>query len=120
VNGQKHLAERSCVPCEAGCEPLQEREVRDLHQQVPEWEIRTEDGVRQLVRSFTFPDFARALAFTNRVGEMAEIENHHPRIVTEWGAVTVTWWTHQVGGLHQNDFVAAAKTDLIFATSADA
>jgi 4a-hydroxytetrahydrobiopterin dehydratase len=117
VSERLPLAEQSCVPCEAGCEPLEDVQVRDLHQQVPDWDIRTEDDVQRLVRRFAFPDFAEALTFTNRVGEMAESENHHPQIVTEWGAATVTWWTHRVGGLHQNDFVAAAKTDRIFVAS---
>jgi 4a-hydroxytetrahydrobiopterin dehydratase len=62
---------------------------------------------------FTFNDFAGALAFTNRVGALAEAEGHHPAILTEWGKVTVTWWTHAISGLHRNDFIAAAKTDAL-------
>jgi 4a-hydroxytetrahydrobiopterin dehydratase len=73
--------------------------------------VANRDGVMQLERRFGFPDFAEALAFTNRVGEAAEAEGHHPRLVTEWGSVVVTWWTHKIGGLHRNDFVMAAKTD---------
>ena len=60
---------------------------------------------------FRFADFARALAFTNRIGALAETEDHHPAILTEWGRVTIGWWTHVVGGLHRNDFVMAAQTD---------
>ena len=60
---------------------------------------------------FTFPDYAGALAFTQRVGALAEIEDHHPALLTEWGKVKVTWWTHAIGGLHRNDFICAAKTD---------
>jgi 4a-hydroxytetrahydrobiopterin dehydratase len=68
-----------------------------------------------LVRALSFPDFARALAFTNAVGALAEAENHHPALLTEWGRVTVSWWTHAIGGLHRNDFLMAAKTDQIAA-----
>jgi 4a-hydroxytetrahydrobiopterin dehydratase len=66
-----------------------------------------------LEKVYAFPDFAKALAFTNRVGELAESENHHPAILTEWGRVTITWWTHKIKGLHRNDFIMAARTDEI-------
>jgi 4a-hydroxytetrahydrobiopterin dehydratase len=65
----------------------------------------------QLERRFEFPDLAQALVFTDKVGELAEFEGHHPRLITEWGSVTVTWWTHKIKGLHRNDFVMATKTD---------
>jgi 4a-hydroxytetrahydrobiopterin dehydratase len=65
----------------------------------------------QLEKRFEFPDFAGALAFTNKVGEIAEEEGHHPKLTTEWGSVVVTWWSHKIGGLHRNDFIMAAKTD---------
>jgi 4a-hydroxytetrahydrobiopterin dehydratase len=68
-------------------------------------------GIPRLERVFEFPDFARALTFTNRVGALAEAEGHHPALLTEWGKVTVTWWTHAIRGLHRNDFVMAARTD---------
>ncbi|MEP0825876.1 MAG: 4a-hydroxytetrahydrobiopterin dehydratase, partial [Nitrososphaera sp.] len=64
-------------------------------------------------KSFAFKDFAEALAFTNRVGAIAEQEGHHPDILTEWGKVTVSWWTHKIKGLHKNDFIMAAKTDAL-------
>jgi 4a-hydroxytetrahydrobiopterin dehydratase len=79
--------------------------------QVPGWAVRERDGVRRLERVFRFPDFAAALAFTERVGALAEAEGHHPALLTEWGQVTVSWWTHAIHGLHRNDFVMAAKTD---------
>jgi len=65
----------------------------------------------QLSREFDFRDFAQALAFTNRVGEIAEAEDHHPAILTEWGKVSVTWWSHKIKGLHKNDLIMAARTD---------
>jgi len=71
------------------------------------------DGIKRLERSFDFEDFVGALAFTNNVGELAEREGHHPDILTEWGRVTVSWWTHKIGGLHKNDFIMAAKTDAL-------
>jgi 4a-hydroxytetrahydrobiopterin dehydratase len=72
------------------------------------------DGVKRLERTFGFRNFAEALAFTDKVGERAEVEGHHPALLTEWGRVTVTWWTHKIGGLHQNDFIMAAKTDELY------
>ena len=71
------------------------------------------EGINRLERNFEFPDFVQAMAFTNQVGVLAEEEDHHPAILTEWGRVTVTWWTHKIRGLHRNDFVAAAKTDTL-------
>ncbi len=107
----EQLSEMRCVPCE-GTEPtVTEREIAELHPQVPQWKIIEKDGVRHLERAFTFKDFAQALAFTDRVGALAEAEGHHPLIVLEWGKVTVDWWTHAIHGLHRNDFIMAAKTD---------
>ena len=82
--------------------------------QLPEWEVLERDSALQLERAFKFENFAGALGFTNRVGQLAEEKNHHPTLMTEWGKVTVTWWTHSVGGLHRNDFVMAAKTDGLY------
>ena len=80
---------------------------------VPDWDIVERDGVPRLERIFKFRDFVSAIAFSNRVGEIAEEEGHHPAILTEWGRVTVAWWTHKIRNLHVNDFVMAAKTDQI-------
>ena len=89
-------------------------EIETLLLQVPEWNILMSEGIDKLERVFEFSDFIQALEFTNNVGNLAEQENHHPAVLTEWGRVTVTWWTHKIGGLHHNDFVAAAKTDQLF------
>ena len=78
-------------------------------------EIVEQGGVRRLQREFDFKNFPEALAFTNRVGELAEEEGHHPLLKTEWGKVTVQWWTHAIGGLHRNDFIMAAKTSDAYA-----
>jgi 4a-hydroxytetrahydrobiopterin dehydratase len=107
----KSLAEMKCVPCQRGEPTVTEEEMAELKPKVPEWQVVEQDGVKRLKRAFKFDDFAQALAFTDRVGEIAEEEGHHPVLVTEWGKVTVTWWTHEIGGLHRNDFVMAAKTD---------
>ena len=79
----------------------------------PEWNAIESDGELHLQRVYHFPDFQTALDFTNQVGAEAEKEGHHPSLLTEWGKVTVTWWTHAISGLHQNDLIMAAKTDAI-------
>ncbi len=81
---------------------------------VPQWEVVERDGIPLLQRIFKFKNFVEALAFTNKIGVIAEEQGHHPLIVTEWGRVTVQWWTHVIKGLHRNDFIMAAKTDEIF------
>ncbi len=108
------LVDMHCTPYQDGEQALREGEIAVLYPQVAKWEIVERDGIQRLERAFKFPDFAQALAFTNQVGELAEAENHHPAILTEWGKVTVTWWTHKVHGLHRNDFIAAAKTDRFY------
>ena len=90
---------------------MDEKEIQDLKDQIPEWSVFEVDGTKRLERTFLFKNFKEALDFTNRVGELAEKEDHHPALLTEWGKVTVTWWTHSLGGLHRNDFIMAARTD---------
>jgi 4a-hydroxytetrahydrobiopterin dehydratase len=107
------LAASSCVACRADAPRVSEDELAELHPQVPEWRLHEVDGVPRLTRVFTCSDFAEALDFTRRVGEIAEAEGHHPALLTEWGRVTVSWWTHKIKGLHRNDFVMAAKTDAL-------
>ena len=89
----------------------------DLKPQIPDWQLVEVDGVKRLMREFRFVDFAQALAFTDAVGEIAEEEGHHPALLTEWGRVTVSWWTHKIRGLHRNDFIMAAKTDALDAAA---
>lgn len=111
------LAAMTCVACRADEPTVTEAEIAEYHPQVPEWRIVEVDGVKRLTRRYRFPDFRTALAFTIRVGEAAEEQGHHPAILTEWGRVTVSWWTHAIQGLHRNDFIMAAKTDLLYAES---
>lgn len=105
------LHKQKCVPCRGGMPTLSDGEIAELRADVPDWQLTTVDGARALRRTFTFKDFAQALAFTNKVGVLAEEQGHHPALLTEWGRVTVTWWTHAIGGLHKNDFIMAARTD---------
>jgi 4a-hydroxytetrahydrobiopterin dehydratase len=108
------LAQMRCTPCQGGEPPVSDEEIVVLSQQVPAWQVVERAGIKQLERAFKFKNFAQALDFTNRVGGLAEQEGHHPTILTEWGRVTVTWWTHKIKGLHQNDFIMAARTDQLY------
>jgi 4a-hydroxytetrahydrobiopterin dehydratase len=108
------LTEMHCVACRRDAPTVTDAELTELRPQVPEWELVRLDDVDRLRRVFRFPDFAQALAFTNEIGAVAEAEGHHPALLTEWGRVTVTWWTHKIRGLHRNDFVMAAKTDELY------
>ena len=103
-----------CVACRGSEPALTDSEIAELHPQVTEWQIVERDGIPHLERVFKLKNFAKALEFTNKVGAIAEEQDHHPLIVLEWGQVTVQWWTHVVKGLHRNDFIMAAKTDEIF------
>jgi 4a-hydroxytetrahydrobiopterin dehydratase len=105
------LSEMKCTACRRGEPTLTEEEIAELRPRVPDWLLVEREGIKRLERVFEFRNFAEALAFTNGVGEQAEEEGHHPALLTEWGRVTVTWWTHKIGGLHRNDFVMAARTD---------
>ena len=105
------LAKTKCEACRKGAPTVTADEMEALKPQVPEWAVVEREGIPRLERVFEFPDFAQALAFTNLIGDIAEEEGHHPALLTEWGRVTVTWWTHKIRGLHRNDFVMAAKTD---------
>ncbi len=87
----------------------------DQFTQIPDWTIIEVNGMKQLQRVFTFNNFADALAFTNKVGALAESEGHHPALLTEWGRVTVTWWTHSAGGVSSKDYSMATQTDKLFA-----
>ena len=108
------LVGHRCVAFRADSPHVTDEEVAELHPHVPDWDLVEENGVRKLRRLFRFPDFASALGFTVAVGEEAEAEGHHPLLLTDWGKVTVTWWTHKIKDLHRNDFIMAAKTEQIW------
>ena len=108
------LTQMKCEACRVGAPRVTDAETAEFRQQVPQWTIVERESIQRLERIFKFKDFVEALAFTNRVGEIAEEEGHHPALLTEWGRVTVTWWTHKIKGLHRNDFIMAAKTDQVY------
>jgi 4a-hydroxytetrahydrobiopterin dehydratase len=107
------LSAERCVACRPDSPRVSEAELARLRREIPDWSLVERDGITRLERVFHFPSFADAVAFTNRVAALAEEEGHHPALLTEWGRVTVTWWTHAIRGLHRNDFIMAAKTDTV-------
>lgn len=115
--GMQTLAQMRCVACRRDAPTVTDAEIADFHPQISDWEIVELDGIKRLTRVFPFGDFAQALTFTRKVGELAESEGHHPALQTEWGRTTVTWWTHKIKGLHRNDFVMAAKTDGLYSAT---
>ena len=108
------LTHMVCVPCKGGIPPLTHEQARELLPQVPLWQVVERDGVPQLVRVFAVKNFNTALALANRIGVIADQQEHHPTLLLEYRRVTVTWWTHAIYGLHQNDFIMAAKTDRLY------
>ena len=105
------LENEKCTACRRDSPRITEQEIAELKPLIPEWTLVEQEGIQRLERVFRFGDFAEALSFTNRVGAVAEDEGHHPAILTEWGRVTITLWTHKIRGLHRNDFIIAAKLD---------
>ena len=105
------LADQHCVPCRGGVPPLKGKDLSDVHRLLADpaqWNIVNQ---HHIVRAYKFPDFKSALAFVNRVGEVAEEQGHHPDILLGWGKVEITLWTHAVDGLTESDFILAAKID---------
>ena len=105
------LKDLQCTSCQVDIPKLTDRDSHLLNKQIPEWTIKKRSEIYQLERVFTFENFKYAIEFTDKVAAMAEEQAHHPKLITEWGKVTVTWWSHKLKGLHQNDFICAAKTD---------
>lgn len=108
--GMEDLASRKCEPCEEGTPAIKGPELRRLYGQLEGWNLVNE---HHLEKEYLFNDFREALAFVNRLGEVAEREGHHPDVFLTWGKVKVTLWTHSVGGLSENDFILAAKADSV-------
>jgi 4a-hydroxytetrahydrobiopterin dehydratase len=105
------LTQKRCVPCEGDFPAMTLAQARDMMENVPGWSLSEEGTV--ISREFAFKDFAEALAFTNKIGELAEEEGHHPDIFLAWGEVRITLTTHAVKGLSENDFILAAKIGAI-------
>ncbi|MDO4433127.1 MAG: 4a-hydroxytetrahydrobiopterin dehydratase [Alysiella sp.] len=107
------LKQQQCEACRADAPKVSDDELPELMRHIPDWQPIVMDGILQLQREFKFKNFKQAMAFSNRLADLAEAEGHHPGILTEWGKVTVTWWSHSIKGLHRNDFIMAAKTDAL-------
>jgi len=103
-----YLRTKECTVCTEGAPQVTEQEYM---LQIPEWNIIEVNGTKKLQKKFTFKNFRDALKFTNEVGSLAKSTGHHPSILSEWGKVKITWWTHKIKGLHLNDFTMAFKTD---------
>jgi 4a-hydroxytetrahydrobiopterin dehydratase len=103
------LTQKTCVPCRGGIPPLEEAPARELLSSTPGWELL--DGATKLRRDFKLDDFAATLDFVNKIGALAEAEGHHPDISFGWGYCNVIFYTHKIKGLHQNDFIMAAKVN---------
>jgi 4a-hydroxytetrahydrobiopterin dehydratase len=107
------LAAKTCTPCRGGVPPLTRDEVEAHRRQTPEWTVRGDPD--RIERTFKFKDFAEAFAFVAKAADLAEAEGHHPDITFGWGHATVSLYTHKIKGLHENDFIMAAKLDRIVA-----
>ncbi len=110
----ERLADQVCEACNPNATRLGEDEIQDLLPEINDWQLKIVDAIPHLSRVYRFKNFAKALEFTNAVGEIAEEVGHHPALLTEWGRVTVEWWSHEIDGLHKTDFILAARTDDVF------
>ncbi len=108
---EQSLAKKKCIPCQGGIKPLKGAELAKYQELLgSDWQVVSE---HHLEKEWSFPDFATALEFTNRVGALAEQEGHHPDLYLAWGKVKITLWTHKIDGLAESDFILAAKCDLL-------
>ena len=105
------LDKKSCVPCQGGVPTLSDAEITSLRPNVPDWAVKEVEGMKRLEKTFEFKDFVEAMKFVNIIAEVAEGEGHHPDIHIHWNQVRIEIWTHKLGGLHENDFILAAKID---------
>jgi 4a-hydroxytetrahydrobiopterin dehydratase len=105
------LAKETLDTSQSAASQLPTEQASDLLRGLPGWLLKKVGGMERVEKVYSFKDFSQALAFTNQVGALAEQEDHHPALLTEWGQVTVSWWSHSLGGLHRNDLIMAARTD---------
>lgn len=108
------LAQRNCTPVKASSPSLTHVEIDELIKKLSHWNLVEKDFELRLEKVFKFTNFNQAINFSDRIARIADEQDHHPALLVEWGKVTVTWWTHAIPGLHLNDFIMAAKTDLLF------
>lgn len=111
-----NLSEKTCTACKADAPKATDEQIQQALDELPDWKLLQVDGIDQLQRVYKVKNFVDAMALTHAIGELAEEFNHHPALLTEWGKVTVNWWTHKIKGLHENDLIMAAKTEKLFAT----
>ena len=104
------LHDKVCIACLHDAEPASADEIQEFIGN-SDWRLIEDDGVPQISRKYVFDNFEEALAFTNIVAEIAEEEGHHPKIITEWGSVSVSWWSHKIKNIHVNDLILAARCD---------
>jgi len=108
------LINKKCEACRIDAPKVTDEEIPSLMSQIPLWDIIEENNIKKLTCLFKFSDYEQSLVFTNKVATLADEEDHHPQITLEWGKVEVIWWSHKIQGLHQNDFICAAKTDRLY------
>jgi 4a-hydroxytetrahydrobiopterin dehydratase len=118
VDDMEGLAGKSCVPCRGGIPPLTEAAATALTGRTPGWSLA--ENATRIQRHFEFRDFVEAMKFVNRVADVAEREGHHPDIAIHWNKVDLLLWTHKIGGLHENDFILAAKINRLLEEGAEA
>ena len=107
------LKESKCEACTIDAPLVSDSEAKVLLLELDGWVIESDSSINQLIKTYKFSNYAESLDFSNKVADLAESEDHHPKIVLEYGSVEVSWWSHKIKGLHKNDFICAAKTDLI-------
>ncbi len=109
------LHEKVCVACLPDAEPASMDEIQEFVD-TSDWQLIEDDGGPQIFRKYEFDNFAQALTFTNMVAEIAEEEGHHPKIIIEWGSVSVLWWSHKIKNIHINDLILAVRCDERYAS----
>ncbi|MBI4415148.1 MAG: 4a-hydroxytetrahydrobiopterin dehydratase [Candidatus Kerfeldbacteria bacterium] len=108
------LSKKKCIPCERGASTATDEQIRSMLAVVQKWNVVSVDGIKRLTRTFTFKNFVESVSFVNRVKNVAEAEGHHPDVHISWNTVRLENWTHVIGGLHENDFILAAKIDAAY------
>jgi 4a-hydroxytetrahydrobiopterin dehydratase len=108
------LSELTCEACSASAKLLTSTGIKSLLLEIPEWQVILDSDIQKLTCEFQTKNYKKSMSFTNAVATLAESINHHPQIIVEYSSVTVVWWSHNIKGLHKNDFIMAAKTSHLF------
>ena len=107
------LTDKKCEACTIDAPLVNSVDYPELLKELEDWSIE-EESINKLVKSYNFANYADSVSFANKIADLAEAEDHHPKIVLEWGSVKLEWWSHKVKGLHLNDFICASKSDKVF------